>query len=96
METRPLIRIPPTKPEQDRWMLDRWTPREAHHVMGVYRETKQHGCVVDTVYRVICSCGWRSLEYHEPFTEPCPVLGALTERAKRMNKGERTEWKAIP
>ena len=94
---RPLIRVPPTHPDQDRWMLDRWTPAEAHHVIGVYRETKdREGRVIDTMYRCVCSCGWRSREYHQPLSEPCPVLGALVERAQRIKKdGERINWKEV-
>jgi hypothetical protein len=77
-------------------MLDRWTPVETHVVIGVYRTVKdREGRVIDTIYRTSCSCGWRSREYHEPIPEPCPVLGALVERAQRMNRGERTEWKAF-
>lgn len=76
-------------------MLDRWTPTESHVVIGVYRESKdQRGRVTEKTYRCVCSCGWRSIEYHEPTVEPCPVLGALVERARRLKRnGERIEWK---
>ncbi len=99
MIDRPLIRKNPdvAKPEADRWMLDRWTPQDAHHVLGVYRELKdKEGRVIDTMYRVACSCGWRSREYHEKVVEPCPVLGALNERGNRLKRdGERLDWKPL-
>ena len=96
MTDRPLIRSHPKAMTQaDHWYLDRWTPAEQHQVIGVYRETKdREGRVTDTIYRCVCSCGWRSREYHEATTEPCPVLGALVERAQRIKKdGERVEWR---
>lgn len=97
MIDRPLIRIPLLKPEQDRWMLDRWTPFESHQVICVYREVKdREGRVVEKVYRTTCACGWRSIEYHAPFCDPCPVGQALTERAFRLKRDfERVEWKQV-
>lgn len=83
------------KPEGDRWMLDRWTPITTHTVTCVYREVKdREGRVVEKVYRSACSCGWRSIEFHKPILDPCPVYGALAERAHRLKRdGERIEWK---
>ena len=99
MIDRPLIRKNPdvAKPEADRWMLDRWTPQAAHQVIAVCHERQDStGRVVDTLYRAECACGWRSREYHEKVVEPCPVLGALNERANRLKRdGDRTEWKPL-
>ena len=73
-------------------MLDRWTPAVMHTVAVHYREVVERGVVVGRMYRAICRCGWRAIEYHAPTVERCPVGDALHERAKRLNRGERVVW----
>lgn len=95
MIDRPLVRRhPQAKPSDDWFMLDRWTPEIMHITSSVYREVKdREGRVVDRIYRSVCICGWRSLEWHKAATDQCPVGDALRERAKRVKKdGERLTW----
>ena len=90
-------RHPQPKPSDDWFMLDRWTSEIMHTMSSVYREVKdQEGRVVDRVYRTVCLCGWRSLEWHKAALDSCPVGDALRERAKRVRKdGERLIWKEV-
>lgn len=95
MTDRPLIlRHPKPKPEDDHFMLDRWTPESMHVVVSKYREVKDRdGRVIERVYRSICLCGWRSIEYHKATDDVCPVGEALGERARRLSRGDRVTWK---
>lgn len=100
-----ITRHPAPKPEDDRYMLDRWTPEVMHKTRQVYRvETifRDGGGKVASIliknkwYRVECLCGWRSQEFPRPMTERCPVLDALTSRARSLKRdGERIEWKPV-
>jgi hypothetical protein len=92
---RPLVmRHPKAKPEDDHFMLDRWTPPVMHSVSVVYREVKdREQRVIEKVFRSVCLCGWRSLEFHKPADDRCPVGEALLERERRKRKdGERVTW----
>ena len=68
----------------DQWMLDRWSNPASHQIVIVSRElqTVSEGTTRD--YKAVCSCGWESLPSSEPTREPCPVIGALVERLKRV------------
>lgn len=94
MPDRPLIlRHPKAKPEDDHFMLDRWTPEAMHVVVSKYREVKdREGRVIERIYRSFCRCGWRSIEFHKATEDICPVGEALLERARRLSRGDRVTW----
>lgn len=92
MRERLITRHPKAKPEDDHFMLDRWTPPAMHMTTPMVRDVVQHGQVVDRIYRSVCLCGWRSLEYHAPTVDRCPVGQALTEREQRRQK-DRLVWR---
>lgn len=95
-----ITRHPAPKPEDDRYMLDRWTPQVMHKTRQVFRVVKLRSTRgtegEHPFYRVECLCGWRSAELPRIVTAECPVLIALTERARHLKRdGERIEWKAV-
>lgn len=74
-------------------MLDRWSAPDMHAVSSVYREVKdREGRVTERIYRSMCECGWRSIEFHKATSDTCPVGEALQERARRLNRGDRVIW----
>lgn len=76
----------------DQWMLDRWTPTEAHKLTVVYRDQTVLG-VTERAYVCRCACGWRSIEYVNASLQACPVGEALAERERRKVKPTRhVEW----
>lgn len=81
MRARLIEHRPAIKPEDDQWMLDRWTPPSAHQIAVMYRELSQA-----RRYRTVCTCGWRSNEDDTPELSECPVKAALDERARRLVK----------
>jgi hypothetical protein len=91
-----VTRHPAAKPEDDRYMLDRWTPDVMHKTTQVFRVVKRAGDPTDSGqrwYRVECLCGWRSQQLPRPVAEQCPVHAALDERARHLKRdGERIEW----
>lgn len=92
-----ITRHPAPKPEDDRYMLDRWTPDVTHKTRQVYRDSME-GQPQRSYrwYRVECLCGWRSSELPRPVDAKCPVLMALTERARSLKRdSERIEWKPV-
>lgn len=96
---RLIIRHPAPKVEDDRYMLDRWTPEVTHKTRQVFRIVKRRRSEGDLFdedhqwYRVECLCGWRSAELPRPVAETCPVQIALAERARSLKRdGERIEW----
>lgn len=95
-----IVRHPEPKPEDDRYMLDRWTPEVMHRTRHVYRVIKKYGddepLEGKRWYRVECLCGWRSAELPRIVAAECPVQAALTERARFLKRdGERIEWKPV-
>lgn len=100
MREKLITRHPQPKPSDDRYMLDRWTPKVMHVTWLVYRQVRRDGPLTPgetvTWYRNECLCGWRSVELPRPVAEECPVLVALTERARNLKRdGERIEWKTV-
>lgn len=99
-----IVRHPAPKVEDDRYMLDRWTPEVTHKTRQVYRvELRPAGPTASidaksrTWYRTECLCGWRSVEGPRPTPRElplkCPVLMALEVRARSLKKdSERIEW----
>jgi hypothetical protein len=92
-----IVRHPEPKVEDDRYMLDRWTPAVTHKTRHVYRDVMQGTPPREyRWYRVECLCGWRTAEMPRIVAAECPVLAALTERARNLKRdGERIEWKAV-
>lgn len=100
MGDRPLItKHPKVKPEDDHWMLDRWTADDQHVVMAMARDVKDvnTGRVTETIYRGVCMCGWRSVEVRhvDNIDADCPVQSALAQRARRKRGSDRIDWKVI-
>jgi hypothetical protein len=93
IENRPAL-----KPEDDAWMLDRWSTPEGHVVRVVYWDRRlaigNGRFTTERVFRSACRCGWRSIETLSPqFVDSCPVFWALDDRHKRIRKDtERIEW----
>lgn len=91
-----IVRHPSPKVEDDRYMLDRWTPAVTHKTRQVFRVATLNASgyeVKHNWYRVECSCGWRSAELPRPVAAQCPVQLALAERARSLRKdSERIEW----
>lgn len=78
---------PPGKPEDDQWMLDRWSAPASHLVKVMYRELETKA----RRYRTVCACGWRSVEENDPVLSDCPVKAALDERTRRLPKVTNTD-----
>lgn len=106
MSDRPLIRDHGGRPSkfeharacaEDQWMLDRWAVIDSHRMRNIFREQRDtKGRVVELVYRLQCSCGWRStVESGEPMAAiECPVYEALRRR-ELSKKSNRIQWKEI-
>lgn len=103
MREKLITRHPEPKAVDDRYMLDRWTPEVMHKTRHVRARLRRIGDFRENThidgnwwYRVECLCGWRSVELPRPVAQECPVLVALTERARNLKRdGERIEWKSI-
>ena len=97
MIDRPLVRHDLCKPEDDQWMLDRWTARDHHVVTIHYRDrripTGRGMHTIERDFRAVCKCGWRSIETVTPHQDVCPVGEALAERRQREARTyDRVLW----